>query len=685
MRTIKLSLLLLAIICANSVAIGQNDKKYERHIKKADRYFFGFAYSKAIAKYASAISENQDNDYPILKIAEAYRLMNQPDQSAIWYQKIIDTPIATDQVKLDFSQVLMKNGSYQQAQQVVKMINDPLASKSKIAKKVEALDQKDQYFKDSSVYSIQQININSAESDFGPAFYQDGIVFASGRKAPKFFRTKYDWDETFFLNLYYSPSNNGVMGQPNYFSNSLNTVFHEGPSAFYENDTKVVFTRNNYFRGRTNNSEEGITKLIMFFSQKNSQNGKWKKPVPFKYNSPEYSVGHPSMHRSEKMMVFASDMPGSFGKVDLFKTELVDGEWSTPVNLGNKINTDGNEMFPFLGDDNKLYFASDAHPGLGGLDIFVVDLADDNSPVVNLGYPINTEMDDFGLILKGSEGYFSSNRITGRGSDDIYQFLVFEFNIEAYLVDGDTQEPLMGNIKVTDLTYGNQLVSVQGNERTTFRGLRGHEYKIEGDSEGYENSIVNFSTLEMPKDGDTYKVKVPLYRRVLYNAIAVRNYGKKEQVLYGQKEMSYFDETLVELEDHIDSLKAKLDRIYIINNIYYDLDKHFIRPDAAEDLDKLAEVMKLYPELDVELGSHTDSRASNAYNERLADRRVKAAKAYLKEKGIDEDRISKDSFGEYVLSNECSDDVDCDEVAHQLNRRTEIKLVINPKKLSYLY
>ena len=679
--------LIIGLVLGLSFNAGaQENKKYERLVKRGDRFFSDFAYTKAVEKYTEALEEQEGADYPKLRIADCFRLMNIPANAEVWYEKIIGSSLADDMVKLNFAQVLMKNGKYDQANSLIQSITDPEVSNSEQAIKVkEIVGELANYFRDSAVYAIQDININTVDREFGPTYYKDGILFVSGRKASRLFRKKYHWDNTYYLNLYYSEVSNGVMSEPEYFSNKLNTRFHEGPLEFYNDDKKVVFTRNNYYRGRTTNSEDGVNKLIIFFSEK-EENDKWSSPEPFPYNSPEYSVGHPTLGDQGDLMIFASDMPGSVGGVDLWMSKRIGGEWSEPQNLGANFNTEGDEMFPFLSADSVLFFASDTHEGLGGLDIFRADLKKSNPKIRNLGFPINTEMDDFGLIIEGNVGYFASNRLSGRGSDDIYQFQLFQFDIKPIVVDGDSREMLMGDITVIDKTYDEQILDEPGVGTTSFQGLRGHEYMLIGDFEGYTKDTVMFSSMRMPGSDGAFTVEIPLFRSNVYDIIAVRNYNKPEQILYANRKgkMQSFDGDLEAVKQHINELTGKIGKIYIVNNIYYDLDKHNIRSDAAIELDKLAEVMNNYPELRLGLGSHTDSRASFGYNEKLADRRVQSATGYLVGKGVGSERISKDSFGEYVLINDCGDDVECNENLHQLNRRTEIRLFVTSEEVSLL-
>lgn len=682
MKRIYTTIILVGLTFSIVLAQANESKTYQRYVKQGDRFFEAFAYTKAIAKYTKAFEAYPNEVYPKLRLADSYRMMNQSETSEQWYAQVAASEAFSDQNKLDYAQVLMKNGKYSQAQDVVRSIENPLAANSQLAKKVKATENQSVYYLDSAVYAIQQTNLNTSDSDFGPSYYQDGILFSSARKPPRLANRKYDWDDTYFLNLYYADFQNGVLSRPEYFSKKINTVFHEGPSAFFAGDRKMIFTRNNYYRGRTDNSEEGVNTLNMYLVEKKEGSESWGKVVPFEYNSSEYSVGHPTLSSDNSTLYFVSDMPGTKGEADIFISTWLGSRWSTPESLSATINTTGNEMFPFLFEDRILYFASDGHNGLGGLDLYKIDLSDPEAQVENLGYPMNSEKDDFGLILNGDQGFFSSNRDGGVGGDDIYQFQIFQFTIEPKLVDGRSLDPLTGDLQIIDLANNRLIASVSGQHSTTFNALRGREYAIAGTTEGYLNNTVNFSPTSLPEGEASFIVPVPLYRVEKFNAVIVVNNEQEDQLFYGNEELVEYDGTSEELTEYLDRRYAKLEKVDTVRNIYYDFDKSNIREDAAIELDRLVNLLSQNTELKVSLSAHTDKRGSNPYNDKLADRRVESARKYLEEKGVAPERISIESFGETRLYKECAEGEDCNEPTHQSNRRTEIRLTSTKGKMA---
>ena len=340
-------------------------------------------------------------------------------------------------------------------------------------------------------------------------------------------------------------------------------------------------------------------------------------------------------------------------------------------------------MFPFLFEDKILYFASNGHSGLGGLDLFRIDLTDPDATVENLGYPMNTEHDDFGLIRREDQGFFSSDRAGGVGSDDIYQFQIFEFDIEPKLVDGRSLDPLDGEIQIMDLVANRLVASVSNEHSVTFTGLRGREYAILGNTDGYLSNTVNFSPTELPEGDAAFVVPVPLYRAKKFNALIVINNNKEDQVWYGEEELNEYGGTFDELENNVTQDYGEIVAVDTIENILYDYDRWNIREDAAENLNHIVEILKDHEDLNIALSSHTDQRGTNRYNEVLANKRVQSAKAYLEEKGISTDRIRIESFGETRLLEKCdAEDEQCNERLHQSNRRTEIKLISTKKKMA---
>ncbi|MCK5104231.1 MAG: PD40 domain-containing protein, partial [Cyclobacteriaceae bacterium] len=281
------------------------------------------------------------------------------------------------------------------------------------------LDNLEHLYKDSSRFHFNPVSFNSESTDFSPAYYKDGLVFVSGRAEHS---KEFKWDESSFLDLYQSAKDStGNYSEPTVFYKKLNSRFHEGPISFFTNGKSLVYTRSNFEKGTVRRSSDGVTKLKLYFTVIDKK-GNWSKRHPYQYNSDEYSVGHPAISNDGLIMYFISDMPGGYGGTDIYVSKFDGRLWSVPENMGSEVNTKGNEMFPFLHNTDVLYFASNGHGGLGGLDIYKFDLS--SRKLNNIGYPLNSEKDDFGLIMnaEGNQGFMSSNRNSQNGMDNIYNF-----------------------------------------------------------------------------------------------------------------------------------------------------------------------------------------------------------------------------------------------------------------------
>ena len=408
----------------------------------------------------------------------------------------------------------------------------------------------------------------------------------------------------------------------------------------------VDVTRNNYLDKR--GFDAGKVTLLKIYTAKVDKDGNWKDITPLPFNSDSYQTAHPALSADEKTLYFASDMEGSRGQSDLYRVKISDdGSFGTPENLGDKINTPGRETYPFVNDDNELYFASDGQPGLGGLDIFITKIPKDGSlefkKVLNVGEEANSSKDDFALIInsKTKRGFLSSNRDGGQGNDDIYKFVETrpiwcEQLLHGVVTDAQTKAILPG-AKV--ILFDEKFKQLQ---------------ETVADAEGkYEFKEVECNT--------KYYVRTSL-----------ETYTTKESpVIIGKTDGK--TELNIELEKSEKQVKPGDDiaDVFGINLIYFDLDKWNIRPDAAVDLAKVLDVLEQYPTMTIDIRSHTDSRASNAYNEKLSDRRAKSTREWLIKNGIAAKRLTAKGYGENQLVNKCADDVQCTEEEHQLNRRSQ--------------
>jgi outer membrane protein OmpA-like peptidoglycan-associated protein len=387
-----------------------------------------------------------------------------------------------------------------------------------------------------------------------------------------------------------------------------------------------------------------------------------KEIIPFPYNNDNYSVGHPTVSKDGKVLIFASDMNNGSGGVDLYYSVRINEkqDWGRPVNLGRKINTEGDEEFPFLDDNNVLYFSSNGLAGLGGLDVFSVQLKELQPVGVpkNLGAPFNSSFDDFGVAKTGKlTGYLSSNRL---GNDDIYSFVQKQFGI---ILKG----------VVTDATTGLPL----RNTKVTLRNGEDEEILELDDKGQFTKPLLKDIGYELKASLTNY---LPERRYVGTDGIT------KDTVIYVPIKLKGINDIQKFVINNCDSLK----KVFFVDNIYYDLDKYFIRADAESNLKKLIALMTKYPDIKVVTRSHCDSRASESYNRILSLRRGESAKAYLIKNGVDQNRIvdpgriSVQYYGKSKLVNGCKDGVPCSEAEQQMNRRTEFEIIYNGINLALI-
>lgn len=497
-------------------------------------------------------------------------------------------------------------------------------------------------------YSIQNLSINNHYSNFGTTFFgEDKVVYASPTKKTFIVRNVWKGNNQPFLDLYVGDiAKDGQLINEKKFSNKLNTRYHEADVAFTKDKKTVYFSRNNYLNNKLTKDSTN-TGLIQLYRAKIDLKGEWINVEAMHFNNDEYQTGHPTLSADEKTLYFISDMPGGFGKTDVYKAKINDdGSIGNPINLGAIINTPEKEMFVSISGNNELYFSSDGREdSLGELDIYVSKITENNiTEPQNLGAPINSIKDDFSFIInyETRRGYFSSNRLGGKGDDDIYTFvqnipIEFECNqiVKGDVTDKNSGELLPGALVVLYNDLNNELnrAIVGDDARFNFEVDCNKSYKIVCSKDKYSTDIEEFYSTE------EVALELPL------------SISLEEFVLEGGK------------------------CIIKINPIYFDFDKSFIRPDAEIELNKVVEVMNKFPELIIEGGSHTDSRGTYKYNESLSTRRAKSTVKYIIEKGINPNRINAKGYGESQLVNGCGDGVKCTDEAHQMNRRTEFVIV----------
>jgi len=513
------------------------------------------------------------------------------------------------------------------------------------------------FAQDTERYTIKLLEeCNDELSNFGTTFYgENQMIYSSPKKRATTIRNNWKPNQQPFLELYLADiAEDGELVNRVKINKNVNTRYHESNVTFTKDMKTVYFSRDKYYQRHLDKDDLGMTHIAMYKADVVSP-GVWENVVEMPFNHKDYCVGHPTLSADEKTLYYSSEMNGSD---DIYSVSINgDGTYGDPVNL-RQINTSGSERFPFMAKNNMLYFSSDKPGGMGNLDVYVVRL-DGKSKPINLGMPINSYNDDFSFTLKEGEnyGYFSSNRRSGKGDDDIYYFkqtgdLPCNQVAEGIVTDKNTGKIIPRALVVLYDDKGNELdYQVVGSDASfSFDIDCTSKYKVVGSKEMYSEDTKEFvsnADLELGLDLGLGLDKAPLNPTNPMASIPVT-------------------------PSQYDKCQSALD---LINNIYFDLDKYYIRSDAASELDKVIKIMRRCPNIHVEASSHTDCRASHAYNETLSQNRAQATVDYITNVGkIDATRINAIGYGETRLRNKCADGVKCSEPEHQMNRRTQFDI-----------
>jgi outer membrane protein OmpA-like peptidoglycan-associated protein len=620
-------------------------------LAKADKEYGQFAYFDAIKTYERIFEKGYKSADMLEKLGNSYYFKGDLQQAAKWYGELYPLPHdLTPEYYYRYAQSLKAIKEYNTADEMMAKFTQMNANDQRSKLAVEQKDYLAIIKKNSGRYSIENAGINTEYSDFGSSFFGDKIVFSSARGNGRVYEKKDSWTGEGYTNLYAANKNaDGTLSTVERVSENINSKYNESTAVFTKDGETVYFTRNNYLE-KKGKDKDGTILLKIY--RATLIKGSWENIIELPFNSDNYSVAHPALSPDEKYLYFASDMSGTLGQSDIFKVAInFDGSFGSPENLGDVINTEGRETFPFVTDENELYFASDGHPGLGGLDVFVYKVEKDKwyKKVLNVGETLNSPKDDFGFVINMDTklGYFTSNRDGGMGNDDIYKFK------ELKKIKYPCEQFLAG--KVTDKESG---IALDGSKVTLF----GREYKmlkvIIADNEGkFDFGPVGCEA--------KYYIKT---EKEAYSTIEV-------PVVIADESGTTFVPLM--LDKTVKPLKVGDDLAIILElkTILFDLNKSNIRRDAAIELAKILDVMEQNPNIKVDIRSHTDSRNSADYNKKLSDKRAKSTMAWLIKNGIDKKRLTAKGYGESRLLNKCSNGVKCTESEHQANRRSEFIIV----------
>lgn len=674
----------------------------DQDLDRAKRYFDRTYYSEALPLYESAIEKNTSLEV-VRNLADCYYYTNDFKSAQKYYRFLIKNygKEVSEEYYFRFSQTLKASGSYAEANQVTRNYFSNSGNSAAIASLDKELKTLENVTAIGERYKIKNIEINTVNSEFGAVKNGEDLIFSAVKKEPGFFDKAYKWNNEGYLNLVTIPvkySNvKDSVAKP--FSEEINTKMHES-NAIFSVDSKIIyFTRNNTKNGSRAKNKEKISNLQIYRAE--FVNGKWSNIISLPFNSPDFSNEHPALSPDGKRLYFASDRPGGKGSFDIYYVNISAGNFGNPVNAGDLINSNRKEQFPFVSKDGKLYFSSNGHEGFGSLDVFVSDIKEnDFTKPINVGLPINTGVDDFAFNIDSDtkEGYFSSNRKGGKGSDDIYSILEIKplivedcmQLITGIITDIDTKLPLE-NAQVV-LTDGEkkeiEKVTTTADGKFSFKVACESNYIVLASKVGYTEDTRSF-TLQKERgqinDASMALKSLEVIKQEEQVAIQEQKKAEKlaeEQKVQAEKEEKEREKVVAEAKKkekikeivaaEKDVVKDDKDRLIIKTEpIYFDYDLWYIRRDSKPILDRVVELMNKYPNMKVEIGSHTDRRGGTTYNKVLSGNRAQSTRDYIIDKGISPKRISAKGYGESVPVVKCASDDACTEEQHELNRRSE--------------
>jgi len=705
-----------------------NAGKFPLFKRKGDNFYKNRGYADAIPFYEKARAIDNTDAELLQNLAECYRLTNNKTGMIAAYGDLIKLGGVEPVYEIRYAEALVENGQAEEAKPIFeKYANDP-----KWKEHILSYSRTDLYKKNMDAYTLTSSAFNTKEADLCAVNFLDGVVFISTREKTDWIKRQHGWTDGNFCSVYYTDKKGK---QPKIFSNDLKSKYNDGPLSFTSDNTRVFFTRNNSSKEEL--SAEGTYKLKIM--EADIEYGMMVNLSILPFNNSNYNCAHPSISADGKLLYFASDMPGGFGGMDIYVCafDSASQNWSAPMNMGPAVNTIENEVFPFIATDGKFYFSSNGHDGLGGLDIFEATMKDGRAvKSYNMGEPVNSKDDDFGIYI-GSDnktGFISSNRANGGMDDDIYDLVINREvkrgkEVKILVKDKENGNPLPGSKLV--LNGDTIVVNETGEYLTTAE--EGANYTVAVSMEDYMDGADQFNHESSPEETIIREIKLEknpkaflrglvtdarsgallegVHVRILdiltnteiddYTTTSAGDYfkflsgkriGDRLVYLIRLSKPGYLDRSIVftqtlekageiNLNEKANLTLGKVEvgmdlaKMIDIKPIYFDLGKSNIRQDAAIELDKIVEIMQEYPNMSIELGSHTDCRGNAASNTKLSTARAKSSMTYIVKKGINPLRITSKGYGESKLLNNCGCEgkvqSKCTEKEHEMNRRTE--------------
>lgn len=690
--------------------------------KIADEHFARMEYAECVEMYnelaEKVFKEKKNSDWENVQKAAISNYQTFNMASSIYYfEKLHGANKLTEKDREMYIEALRYEEKYGKSLELIRESSNLHPSNKYFSQLLAEQDSFQKLFEDSAFYKVNITDINSGEGDFGPAYFGNAITYVTKSTNTGFANSTYGWDDSYFLNIMQSNfGEDSVLQKPMLLKHNFISRAHDGPVSFNKSNTEMIITKNEI--GKKNGKE--VVHLALYFSK--LVDGEWSELEAFEFNNPAYDVGHGVYSEDGNTIYFVMNKPGGLGESDIYKSSRLGTSWTEPENLGPQINTVNKEMFPFVQGD-KIYFASDGHFGLGGLDIFEANINGNEKPH-NIGFPVNTSHDDFGLIFdnNGKLGYFSSNR--DQYIDNIYHVekRLLKINLEGDVYEKYAElELLPGQEVFIKNTSTQEMTTATTNENGRFEtALKiNNKYKVFTKKEDYILlGEVDLSTENIRKDSTFYCELVLKPTTILVHLRVVEKKSGKiipdATVTITDYQINW-DTTLITNTEGMVTLEVERNRVYWahgskkgyidtdvsfnsqnetdrvidvelalplikkgekfkLENIFYDLNKSTLRPESMASLDKLADFI-IKNNLTIELSAHTDSRGSSSYNQRLSQARAQSCVDYLISKGVSKSSIKAKGYGETQLVNRCKNGVQCTEDEHQENRRTEVKIL----------
>ncbi|MBT8223655.1 MAG: OmpA family protein [Eudoraea sp.] len=653
-----LSILMLNPSWAQEEPLSARDSaRLKKYLNKADRKFRDISYSMSIDIYEAVLEKNQNKFMTpnMLKlVGDSYYFNATYQKAARNYGMLIDNfgsqkEVVGPEYYFKYAQCLKSLGDYAKSDEIMQVFADRLKDDNRARNFEKGRDYLKAIADAKGRYSLRELDldVNSEYSDLSPSFYKEGLIFSSDRDTGNLARYRHTWNAMDFLDLYKINVDSASQNRPAKFDldPEFTTRVHESSSVFTQDGQTMYFTGNNYKGGKIIKDKQGIVRLKIYRAQ--LQDGKWIVTDNLSINSDDYSVAHPALSPDERTLYFASDLHNPSVESNLYSVPInADGSITdTPEPLKGTINTGARETFPYVSSEGVLYFSSDGHPGLGGLDIFSTVIEQDRpqSPIENLGEPVNSKMDDFSFIIDDEklQGYFASNREGGMGYDDIYAFSKAAECMQT--VTGTVRDKISNEVLI-----GATIKVINENNEEIFTTFTDENGQYSLDLDRFQLNFVRAQTEgytpaeEFLEKGNCRPPRI------------IDFYLERDEVTCGD-----------DLSVLIPELRS---------TIYFDFDKDIIRDDARPQIELVIAIMEKYPSLNIKLKAHTDAQGPDAYNLDLSKRRAQATVDYILANSdkISPDRLESEGYGETDLANkDCPNGVWCPDKEHEKNRRTE--------------